>query len=648
MKRLATFIILLCGALMPIATACSDKVMADNTAIRDRLVTGTSIPNSVIYTTMARQFTIQGKGYLEGDKIALVSGETELPVDVTAVDSHSITISLENEIPSGKYIVVLVRGTQRQTLGTIELKSTISLEVPDKDGMNFKGIVFCGKNPVAGAVVSDGVTLTETDDNGFWWLQSNKSYGFVFVSVPTGYEVETKDGIPQFFHRTGSDITACEQVNFELYESNVKDGDEFVVTHVSDMHLANRLKDAAQFTGGFAADIARMAFLDNRKVISINTGDMSFDTYWKSNGYDLEDYSRTLKECEFDFPMFHVPGNHDNDAYSDSDVKAEQPFKDYIGPTYYSFNMGGIHFIMLDSVIYLNDGGSSSTKGSMNYINGLTSTQFAWLQQDIATIKDKDRPVFVCLHCPMNGYDSSFTPKNALDNGDAIINCFNDFPEVHVLSGHTHNNYTIKRNSNILEHNVGAVCATWWWTGYYDFVHICKDGTPGGYGVYEFNNNSVSWYYHGIDYDDKRQFRAYDMNKVKEYLNTDSGYLQLCKSYPARNNDYAGIGQDVILINAWNWDEDWKIEVTENGKPLEVVHSYLRDPLHTICYDGPRVLRTSSHTLTESFQSGNNFHMFTVQASSPTSTVAIKVTDRFGRIYTETMSRPKAFSANVF
>jgi hypothetical protein len=37
-----------------------------------------------------------------------------------------------------------------------------------------------------------------------------------------------------------------------------------------------------------------------------------------------------------------------------------------------------------------------------------------------------------------------------------------------------------------------------------------------------------------------------------------------------------------------------------------------------------------------------------VKASSPTSTLEIKVTDRFGNVYTESMKRPKAFSTDNY
>jgi hypothetical protein len=40
--------------------------------------------------------------------------------------------------------------------------------------------------------------------------------------------------------------------------------------------------------------------------------------------------------------------------------------------------------------------------------------------------------------------------------------------------------------------------------------------------------------------------------------------------------------------------------------------------------------------------------MFKVTASSANSTLDIKVTDRFGNVYTETMTRPKAFTTDAY
>jgi len=41
------------------------------------------------------------------------------------------------------------------------------------------------------------------------------------------------------------------------------------------------------------------------------------------------------------------------------------------------------------------------------------------------------------------------------------------------------------------------------------------------------------------------------------------------------------------------------------------------------------------------------YNIFRVTANSPTSTLNIKVTDRFGNVYTETMTRPKELTYDM-
>lgn len=95
-----------------------------------------------------------------------------------------------------------------------------------------------------------------------------------------------------------------------------------------------------------------------------------------------------------------------------------------------------------------------------------------------------------------------------------------------------------------------------------------------------------------------------------------------------------------MLINVFNWNEKWKVEVreVETGKqlPVEQVDTY--DPLHTIHFNMNR-MNTNSTAMT--FPTLLTSHMFEAVCSSPTTTLEITVTDEFGRSYTETMSRPR-------
>ena len=61
--------------------------------------------------------------------------------------------------------------------------------------------------------------------------------------------------------------------------------------------------------------------------------------------------------------IFNIMGNHDNDPYCAGDWIAENKFREVVGPTYYSFNLGSIHYVVLDNVEYINTGGSQGVIG---------------------------------------------------------------------------------------------------------------------------------------------------------------------------------------------------------------------------------------------------------------------------------------------
>ena len=96
-----------------------------------------------------------------------------------------------------------------------------------------------------------------------------------------------------------------------------------------------------------------------------------------------------------------------------------------------------------------------------------------------------------------------------------------------------------------------------------------------------------------------------------------------------------------VLSKASMW-----MEVTEGDKQLQVsrVSSGELDPLHYISYTAKRYNKNATAT----FPTSKNYHMFKVTASGPSTTLDIKVTDRFGNVYTETMTRPKAFTTDTY
>ncbi len=517
--------------------------------------------------------------------------------------------------------------------------------LPDIAGMTVKGTVQCNGVGVPGVVVSDGVLVTTTDARGIYYLPSSKTKGFVFISVPGGYEVATVNTIlPVFYQAFKAEPSVVETMNFTLTKA---DNDKHVVLAIGDMHLANRNNDISQFQKGFLPDagetISRYRQL-GYKVYGLTLGDMTWDSYWYTNQYSFAQYLSVMKNINI--PVFHTMGNHDNNPYVAADWAAEADFRASLGPTYYSFNLGKVHYIVLDNVEYVNNGGAEGKVGERNYNKVIAADQIAWLKKDLATITDKNTPVILAMHIHMNSNPSaSETASLNLTNAADLIDCFSGFSNVNVLTGHTHICYAYENSSSLMEHNSGAVCATWWWTGKNGYAgnQVCKDGAPGGYAIWKFNNTDYQWLYKAIGYDESYQFRAYDLNQVHitavDYAPaaTDALLYSYAGAYATKNTG------NEILVNVWGYDKRWKVELFENGTtPLAVTRVKEKDPLHIISYEALRL--NAGATPTADFCTTASAHLFKARASGAASPVLIKVTDRFGNVYTEMMTRPKALT----
>ena len=212
-----------------------------------------------------------------------------------------------------------------------------------------------------------------------------------------------------------------------------------------------------------------------------------------------------------------------------------------------------------------------------------------------------------------------------------------------TLSGHTHNVFHRKHSNDFSEHNEGAICATWWWTGKQTpGIHVSQDGTPGGFAVWEFKGKEFKHYFQSAGHDQDYQFRAYDMNEIKKVVTLDAAGGN--KNFSTFVTDISSYPDNTILVNVWDFDDSWTVSISENGKELSVTKDYAYDPLHIMAWTAPRSKSVDSPNFTTAKWS----HFFKATASSPTSTVTVKVTDRNGKVYTETMTRPKAFNINEY
>ena len=580
-------------------------------------LTGVSIPGT-ISVTFNSDISIQGTGFASGDKLIFISVDNpnlKYPFNVANVTTSGVTINIGSAIVSGRYNITAARGTKEISLGTTTLSIQVNVSIPDIAGKNIKGFVYCNGKGIANVIVSDGIEVTKTNADGIYYLESTKKHGYVFITIPSNYEVATKNKQPYFFDYLTSTVSVVDQRNFELVESN---NTNHVAIIMTDIHLANRNNDITQFKSGFyveASAYASQLKATGTKVYGITLGDLSWDAYWYENSYSLGNYLNDIDGIGFQ--IFNGMGNHDNDPYKNTDFTAEAPFKQLVGPTYYSINIGKVHYVVLDDVQYINTGGSQGVIGSRNYTEGVLTEQIGWLKKDLAEVTDKSTPIIVGLHCPV--YSASVNSSgqqvnsNALTNTSELTTAFSGFSNVTFISGHTHVNYTVEVSPNIIEHNIGAICATWWWTGKSGYAnnHICTDGSPGGYGMFEINDRIIKYYYKGIGYNKTKQFRTYDRNTIE--INATNFTPSASATYVAMVPTYAGEynvpnRDNIVLINVFNYDSACTLEVKENGVVLPVTRKSKKDPLHIISYEMQRLNNNAEPT--SSFITGNSTHIF--------------------------------------
>lgn len=520
----------------------------------------------------------------------------------------------------------------------------------NKQGMMLKGWVSCSKVGVPDVVVSDGYEVTVTDENGVYYLPSDKKNKYVFISVPGNYEVANKVRSPQFFKKLTEAVNVVERHDFEL---TAVDNNNHVVLTLADIHLVKRTDDLVQYDK-FVVDINEVIAdykAAGTKPYILTLGDLSWDSYWYSSNFTIEHYVPYMNKINAS--VFNTMGNHDNNPQAAGDWAAQQLFRDVLCPSYYSFNLGKVHYVVLDDIEYINNGGAPGVMGDRFYNNVITSEQIAWLKKDLEKVKDKSAPLIIAMHIPIfsapDVNNSSTSRLNSINHNE-FHGSLSEFSNVHVITGHSHTNSNYVHSNAMMEHVTAAVCATWWWTGNSGYAgnHICKDGSVGGYGVWEMNNTSVKWHYKSMGYDRHYQFRTYDLNNIEMTATKYAPYANA--TYAAKVVDYADVYSTTstaneVLINVWGYDKDWTIIVKEGESILPVTRVSAKDPLHIISYAMARLNRNAEPS--SSFLTSNTTHLFKVKASSPVSTLNIQVTDRFGRTYTETMNRPKDLTTNM-
>lgn len=476
-----------------------------------------------------------------------------------------------------------------------------------------KGRVFCNGKAVAGVTVSDGYTVTQTDSKGIYKIDTDKDSRFIFITTPRGYISEPFRGDNCFY----KDIEPSRKVyDFQLIKNEFDDTDHRIIAiadpQVSEASEFPQLKECAdgitRYLDSQKSGVGqRQASLKEQEkyTFGLCLGDIT--------GYDhslYEEYNRIMSTNGIRYR--YVIGNHDMDNYGRSFETSTHSWEKVFGPTYYSFEVGDVHYIVLNDNFFIGK--------DWYYIGYLEEKQLKWMEKDLANV-GTDKKVAVALHIPTtlskeDRSDYVFNYSIAADvmsNKKGLYELLAPYDAV-ILSGHMHfgNNQII--NDKLIELNIGALSGAWW------CGDVCIDGAPAGFKVIDFNGTQVEWNYIGLDMTDTVE--AGNNSNNSEAAN---GQVKLYVS-PDGHKGYA-------LANVWDYDPEWTVEYWEDGRKVCTMERITaQDPHAAEIYRHPEALKRSW------VYAVNSENMFRAPISADAKIIEVRVTDRFGRNYTVSAS----------
>lgn len=449
-------------------------------------------------------------------------------------------------------------------------------------------VVSRGKG-LRGVAITDGVRVKETNKEGYFDFVSSTASQFVTLSLPRGFSVPVSPTGSASLHRP-----ICPDANGELHvlfelEPSPVDDTRHALFLLADPQI-RRDQEVREFLEFTVPDLSRtVASLGGMHSFGIGCGDLVEDRL------DLfPEYERVASIARI--PFFQVKGNHDID-FRHVGIESAVTYMQRYGPTYYSFDRGDIHYVVLDDVDWTGDG----------YQGHISETQLDWLRSDLERI-EAGRVVVIVTHIPIFSTlyrrrgGQRLSPAQSVDNRAELYDILGPY-RVHILSAHMHENEHVFEGG-VHEHVHGAVCGAWW-TG-----PICQDGTPNGYALYEINGESISWRYKATGYPFEYQLRAYPQG-----------------ADPTRPGDY--------VINIWNWDPEWEVLLYSGGQRIARLFPETGyDPIALRIFEGDS--QPPGKTWIQPVKTN---HIFYVAADGHASDLTVEATDRFGNVFFAALPR---------
>ena len=341
---------------------------------------------------------------------------------------------------------------------------------------NGNGMRDAGEEGLSNVRVSNGREVVRTDEEGRYSVPVTEDT-IVFVIKPRGWMTRVDaNGLPRFYYihkpegspkleYPGVEPTGPlpASIDFPLYPRGERDW--FRVVFLGDTQVGS--EEEVQYLGN---DVVQ-ELMGTDAVFGVTLGDIVNDKL------DLFDsLNRTVGLIGI--PWYNVRGNHDSNYDAVPNRKlVDETFERVYGPSYYSFDYGQVHFIVLDNVEF---------SAGRRYRAGLDADQMEFLKNDLAECPDEQ------LVCVM-----SHIPPNEMRNREQVLGVLSAHPNSFWMAGHWHVHQHLFLDEKDgwngykpLHAQVTVTACGSWWTGSKDELGIphttMRDGAPNGYSIATF------------------------------------------------------------------------------------------------------------------------------------------------------------------
>ena len=207
---------------------------------------------------------------------------------------------------------------------------------------------------------------------------------------------------------------------------------------------------------------------------------------------------------------------------------------------------------------------SITNKTSLNCYGGFLDCQVEWLRQDLANVP-KDKMVVLCVHIPLHSLYGETSSK--YQSVKRVVDQLKAYPNAQIFSGHSHRNSNIPSTHPLSYSKVNEMTFVGNWG--HTAIRCMGDGTPFGFGVYDFEGPSIKDNYFrpctSAKYDKNYQLRVYISDMLSGLEFTSQNNAQTRGWY---GSYYATSDRKFLYTNIFNANEKWSVKAYLNGKVI--------------------------------------------------------------------------------